>query len=75
MLADLRHSLADRDKELGALRAAVARREQELAEIGRSRVWKLASLVRRIRLLLLPPQSFPARALRRLRLLVGRLLP
>jgi glycosyltransferase involved in cell wall biosynthesis len=55
-----------RNAQVQALTAQMAVKEQELSEIKRSRAWKLASLFRRIRFVLAPPNSRRTRLLQQL---------
>jgi GT2 family glycosyltransferase len=59
-----KQSLLDREAELAARDRELAARDRELAGIRSSRVWRLALAMRRIRLVLAPPNSRRARALR-----------
>ena len=52
--------------EEGDVKAQVAEKEQELAEIKRSKIWQAAMLLRRLRVRLIPPGSLRARIARKL---------
>ena len=57
---------AEQQQSVQVLTARLAEREKELREIKNSKVWKFALLLRRIRLLLVPPNSLLVRMLRQL---------
>lgn len=62
----LTQTIADREQSLQELTSRIGEREQELAEIKNSEIWKLAKLLGRIRVLLVPLNSRRDRILRRL---------
>jgi len=56
--------MSRKDEEIDAVRAYVAEVEHNLIEISSSKAWKFVMLIRRIRIMLIPPNSRRARMLR-----------
>lgn len=62
---DLLQKIAEKDAILNYTQTQLRDREAQLNEILTSRTWKVALFIQRIRVLLVPPQSWRARILRR----------
>jgi len=62
---DLLQKIAEKDAILNYTQTQLRDREAQLNEILTSRSWKIALLIQRIRVFLVPPQSWRARILRR----------
>ncbi len=63
-LAERDQQLAERDQQLAERDQQLAERDQQLAEIIKSKVWKFAVLLRKIRVRLIPPGSFLEKTVR-----------
>ncbi len=63
-LAEKDRDLAEKDRDLAEKDRALAEKDRNLTEITNSRAWRLALLFRRLRLIVVPPNSLRARILR-----------